>query len=50
MANWGADQSFQIYGATGDQSSPEQPSSAGGRSGDASQGHGGGGGGDMNMQ
>ncbi|GKU13734.1 transcription factor [Fusarium langsethiae] len=26
MANWGADQSFQIYGSGGDQSSPEQTS------------------------
>ncbi|KAG4294790.1 hypothetical protein FPRO06_01375 [Fusarium proliferatum] len=33
MANWGADQSFQIYGAGGDQSSPGQTSSLGGRSG-----------------
>ncbi|KAM5356284.1 hypothetical protein ACJ41O_002930 [Fusarium nematophilum] len=54
MANWGADQSFQIYGTAGDQSSPEQ-SSIGGRSGSGSGGQGGGGGGgngggDLNMQ
>ncbi|KAF4976839.1 hypothetical protein FDECE_18424, partial [Fusarium decemcellulare] len=36
MANWGADQSFQIYGAAGDQSSPDQSSSTGGRSGSTS--------------
>ncbi|KAK5987658.1 Fusarisetin A cluster transcription factor fsa6-like protein [Cladobotryum mycophilum] len=29
MTTWGADQSFQIYGTTGDQSSPEQGSDAG---------------------
>ncbi|KAM0497718.1 hypothetical protein ACHAP8_006566 [Fusarium lateritium] len=59
MANWGADQSFQIYGSGGDQSSPEQTSSMGGRSGSNSQGQGIGGGGgggggtngvDANMQ
>ncbi|KPM40001.1 hypothetical protein AK830_g6550 [Neonectria ditissima] len=33
MANWGADQSFQIYGAGGDQPSPEQSSASGGLGG-----------------
>ncbi|KAF6529174.1 hypothetical protein HZS61_000486 [Fusarium oxysporum f. sp. conglutinans] len=50
MANWGADQSFQIYGAGGDQSSPGQTSSLGGRSGSTSQAPGQGGGRDANMQ
>ncbi|KAF4976537.1 hypothetical protein FZEAL_6809 [Fusarium zealandicum] len=36
IANWGADQSFQIYGVAGEQASPEQSSSTGGRSGSGS--------------
>jgi hypothetical protein len=40
IANWGPDQSFQIYGNAGDESSPDQPgsehrSSAGGGAGGA---------------
>lgn len=42
MANWGPDQSFQVYGNVGDESSPDQPGSE-----HRSSGAGGGGGGMM---
>lgn len=56
MANWGADQSFQIYGAEGDPSSPHKSSASGGAGGSGAGGGGGstagggGGSGGMNMQ
>lgn len=52
IANWGVDQSFQIYGNGQDESSPEQGSTgSGGGSGGGGGGGGvnGGGGGGMNM-
>ncbi|KAF7542877.1 hypothetical protein G7Z17_g11196 [Cylindrodendrum hubeiense] len=41
MANWGADQSFQIYGAEGDPSSPNKSSTSGGAGGTGGSGGGG---------